>query len=363
MRLTDLNKLWFFNRGRMFAPPTDQTSASAEPVAVSQEGLEHLPGGEMLAGATTIPVKDESKLPSVWTPENATGEPEEEPAPAEIAADVKPAEGTETATLAEGPTAEEIAALPEPIRAHVEKLSAEKGEAAKQLETANAEKATLTAQLAEARSGAPTAAPPGANPLFAVRDERALSAHLSLAEAIIEWGNDHATTGGEMPAALQAAMQGTKAEEITEPTIFTAEQAKGFRAQAKAMLQAVPAQRAYLAEESAAHDFLKTNHPQFLDPNTEEGKTYAAFSTQIPWMRSFGKWPVAVADTVRGFLARTADEKAKAEKAGGKTTEPPLAPALPSVTRPGGTPTVTKPAAKSPALKASMTADELAATR
>jgi len=336
--------------------------SGSEPRPVDESGLEFLPGGEMLRGATTTgaPAEDNEGLPAQWTQENATGEEDEdletrEPEKQEAAAGTVEAGKEKTEVPASAPDMKD---WPEAARTHVEAVQKER-------DALKTEKETLAAEVQKLKDGAPQAAPAvtGAGPLARVTSE-GLAAHAALAKSLRSWALRHVASGGELPKELQARVEGRKVEDITEPRTLTAEEVGSILENTEAMLSDhIPARREWLATEKETNDWLAKEYPAYVDAKTPEGQLMEEFARQFPQVKQLPRWRTVLASVVRGHLAFEADHAAKVKKAAGNS-EVPIAPVPPSGGRGGSTgaakPPISKPKGKSAELSASMDADDLA---
>ena len=291
--------------------------------AAPDEMLGFLPGGEMLQGVeiTRAPEMEEERDfepddERTLGDEGATGE-EGKTGEKTLTAEEQAADAATAAAAgktADGePSAEELAAWPEAARARYTA-------AAEKLKAAETEKSTLAEEVARLKTAtpAPVIAPTQENPLSMVGDATVLDLHAGIAREIRDFATRALATGAEMPKHLQAVLAGVKPEELTEARNVTPEEAASMLAQANGMLERhIPARQRYLQSEAAQRDFLKTNYPTYLDPKTEEGKTFDDFVRQFPQVKQLPHWPGVVAAAVRGHLAFQADQAARAEAAKG----------------------------------------------
>lgn len=341
-----LRQDWFGRCARLLLMPDTGAAgggagggaSTPAPTPVDEAGLEFLPGGELLRGGTVKEgaLEEHDGLPQEWTAENASGEGEEEEKPEVLGEGAKADAGTPPegegvpapALAKEGEAAKPVMTdWPEAAKAEYGKVEAE-------LVKARGEKEALAAEVATLKTAAPVRvnAASRANPLGNVGSEAELAPHVALAREAQGWARRHLSAGGELPAALQAKLEGKKVEEITEARTLTGEEAAGMLDSAERMLgEIIPARQRYLQTERETGDWLAKEYPEYTDPKTEQGKLFQVFLAQFPQVKQLPRWKSVMASVVKGHMAFEAEAKERADKAAGKSpaTPAPIAPVPP----------------------------------
>jgi|GEM_PF-4892254 len=360
--LNSARTLFAFEPNTATATPAAPASTEAAPAPAAKPAeadyMGLIPGANLLKNAT-------GEAPTV--PEEIAEWQEGEPGDDDEVTEIEPKPKVDEpeaapAEEAKNEPAEDVVPTewPESAKKRVDKLTAQRSEAQRERDEAKAKIAELETKLATApQAQAPVRLQPTfSDPLAHITNEEGLNTAISDAEIRKAWALEHWDDGGEFTIPGR-----------DEPLILDKDQTRKLFSLADNILtKAAPQRREYLKLKAQAGEYLKSQHPEYLDASKPEGQAFQSFASQLTQLQQFPQWEVIVADIVRGQMARNAADQAKtaaAKPAEGKpetklpTPETPIAPAVPKPSAKTVVPPTESGKRPRPPLKASMNHQDL----